>query len=286
MSVADAASDRELRQRELVTPEGVDLRLVLASASERAAAFFIDVVVIIGGLVSATLLLIGMTLLIPFNAGEFMTAIWILAFFFLRNFYFMAFEMTPRAATLGKRALGLRVTTRDGSPLTANAIFARNATRELEIFLPLTFVAAQASAIDAWITVAAVVWSGILVFFPLFNRDRLRIGDIVGGTWVVRAPRRILDVDLTANEAGAGLVFSLKQLDAYGIKELSVLEDVLRRRDPATMKAVAERIRAKISSDDKLPDEEFLSAYYKGLRGRLEARLLFGRRRRDKFDLG
>ncbi len=286
MSVVDPALDLQLRERELVTPEGVDLKLVLASASERAAAFFIDVFVIIGALVSATLLLIGLTLLFPFQVSEFMATIWILAFFFLRNFYFMAFEMTPRAATLGKRALGLRVTTRDGSPLSANAIFARNATRELEVFLPLTFLAAQASAVDAWITLAAIVWTGIFVFFPLFNRDRLRIGDIVGGTWVVRAPKRILDVDLTQNETGAGLVFSLKQLDAYGIKELSVLEEVLRRKDPATMKAVAERIRAKISSDDKLPDPEFLSAYYKGLRGRLESRLLLGRRRKDKFDVG
>ncbi len=31
-------------------------------------------------------------------------------------------------------------------------------------------------------------------------------------------------------------------------------------------------------------DEEFLSAYYTRLRGRLEGRLLFGVRRRDKYE--
>ena len=31
-------------------------------------------------------------------------------------------------------------------------------------------------------------------------------------------------------------------------------------------------------------DMAFLNAYYTGLRGRLESRLLFGRRRVDKFD--
>jgi hypothetical protein len=51
------------------------------------------------------------------------------------------------------------------------------------------------------------------------------------------------------------------------------------------MKAVAARIRRKIGMpDNKTPDGEFLAAYYKALRGRLESRLLFGRRKRDKFD--
>ncbi len=38
-----------------------------------------------------------------------------------------------------------------------------------------------------------------------------------------------------------------------------------------------------------LPEEgerEFLDAYYAALRGRLETRLLMGRRRKDKFDVG
>lgn len=285
MSAIDTA-DSERRRRALVTPEGVDLKVVLADASERAGAFFLDVVIIVGTLVAATLLLIGLGSLFAFAAAEFMAAIWLLAFFFLRNFYFMVFEATPRAATPGKRIMGLRVVTRDGSPLTADAIFARNAMRELEVFLPLSFLAAQASIVDTWVSLFAIVWCGVFVFFPLFNRDRLRVGDLVAGTWVVRLPKRILDIDLAGTIAGGGLVFSTKALDAYGIKELSVLEDVLRRRDAATMEAVARRIRAKIGEGEGVPDEAFLVAYYKALRGRLESRLLFGRRRRDKFDVG
>jgi hypothetical protein len=53
------------------------------------------------------------------------------------------------------------------------------------------------------------------------------------------------------------------------------------------MTAVAERIRCKIAwykaPDER--DEAFLSAYYAALRGRLETQLLFGRRRKDKFDV-
>ena len=268
--------------RELITPEGVDLRLMLADGGERVSAFVLDVVFILGMLVALTLALVAMAFLFGFGSAEYLGIIWILGFFLLRNFWFIGFELTPRAATPGKRIVGLRVATRDGSPLTANAIFARNAMRELEIFLPLSFLLANARGVDAWISIIGLVWCGVFLFFPLFNRDRLRVGDLVGGTWVVVAPRRVLDADLSAGDSR--LVFSEAALDAYGIKELNILENVLRRRDAATMEAVAARIRKKIGYQPIVPDGEFLSAYYIALRGRLESRLLFGRRRRDKYE--
>jgi uncharacterized RDD family membrane protein YckC len=268
--------------RELVTPEGVDLRLTLADGGERVSAFLLDVVFIVGVLVALTLTMVALAFLFGFRALEYLGIIWILGFFLLRNFWFIGFELTARAATPGKRIVGLRVASRDGSPLTANAIFARNAMRELEIFLPLFFLLANGRGVDAWISIVGLVWCGIFLFFPLFNRDRLRVGDLVGGTWVVVAPKRVLDTELSAGNSR--LVFSEAALDAYGIKELNILENVLRRRDPDTMEAVAARIRKKIGYQLNVPDGEFLSAYYIALRGRLESRLLFGRRRRDKYE--
>jgi uncharacterized RDD family membrane protein YckC len=282
MSLAEAAGGE--RVRELVTPEGVDLRVVLAGASERASAFLLDVVFIVLALVAMTLAAVFLRLATGVIVEEFIGVLWMLGFFFLRVFYFTFFEMTPRAATPGKRITGLRVARRDGGALTADSIFVRNAMRELEIFLPLSFFATQVEAVDAWISIAAIAWCGIFALFPLFNRDRLRIGDIVAGTWVVHVPKRVLAGDLAA--APAAIAFSREALDAYGIRELSVLEDVLRRRDKPTMEAVARRIRGKIGLQDAMPDAEFLQAYYTALRGRLEQRLLFGRRKRDKFDQG
>jgi hypothetical protein len=152
----------------------------------------------------------------------------------------------------------------------------------------LSFVfASPREQIDAVITLCGLVWSGIFLFLPLFNRDRLRAGDLVAGTWVVRAPRRKLAADLArTDETGALFAFTPAQLDAYGVMELQVLEDVLRRGDAATMKAVARRIRGKIGWTATLieRDRDFLEAYYTGLRGKLEAGLLFGRRRKDKHD--
>ena len=273
------------RIRELVTPEGVDLNLVLAEASERATAFLLDVVFIVLALVAMTIGLSILAAMLHFAAAAYLAALWVLGFFFIRLFYFTAFEMGARAATPAKRMLGLRVVARSGGPLTANAIFARNAMRELEVFLPLTFVATKSDSVDLWISVFGLVWSGVFVFFPLFNRDRLRIGDIVAGTWVVHTPRRILGIDLAAGTPAAQLVFDRTALEAYGIRELSVLESVLRAKEPGTMREVADRIRRKIGrTGDATPDAEFLSAYYVALRRHLESRLLLGRRKRDKFD--
>jgi len=278
--------------REFVTPEGVDLRLRIASYGERCAAFILDVLIVLGVLIAFTLL----ALLAAWRisavsrdfAGDAALVIWLLGAFLLRNFYFIGFEMRPGSATPGKRALGLRVVARDGGRLSANAVFARNAMRELEVFLPANFLFSSGFGVDAGLIVLGAIWSGVFVLFPLFNRDRLRLGDLAAGTMVVKAPRRVLRPDLVqdAPAPGAGLTFTEAQLDAYGIKELHVLEDVLRKSDRRTVAEVATRIRKKIGWDAPLEvsDRAFLSAYYSGLRARLEARMLFGHRRADKFD--
>lgn len=278
--------------REFVTPEGVNLGLRIASYSERSAAFVIDVLVIVAALVALTLLALLAAWRGLVAGGSFANdaalVVWMLGAFLLRNFYFIGFELRPGSATPGKRALGLRVVARDGGRLTANAVFARNAMRELEVFLPANFLFASGLGVDGGLIALGVVWSGAFVLFPLFNRDRLRLGDLAAGTMVVKAPRRALLPDLLqeASAPGLGPAFSQAQIDAYGVKELHVLEEVLRKADRRTVAEVATRIRAKIAWDAPLEvsDRAFLNAYYSGLRARLEGRLLFGHRRADKFD--
>ena len=282
------APDGDRRRRRLVTPEGVDLRLELADASQRAGAFLIDVAIIVGVLIGLTILVSIVGFYTKLEAIGALMVIWLLLFFVLRNGYFITFELRAGGATPGKRAMGLRVATRDGGRLTANAVVARNAMREIEIFLPLSFLfAGPSEQVDGWIVLLGLVWSGIFLLFPLFNRDRLRVGDLVAGTWVIRAPKHRLAPDMAGDGVSdSRMVFTPAQVDAYGVMELQVLEDVLRRADRAVMKAVAERIRAKIewtaASDET--DREFLNAYYTALRRRLEQGLLFGRRRKDKHD--
>ena len=275
--------------REFVTPEGVDLRLRMAAYAERCGAFLIDLMIMGGLLVLLTILAAvvawrtGST-----YGGEAAAAIWLLGFFALRNFYFIGFELRPGGATPGKRAAGLRVAARDGGRLTASAVFARNAMREIEVFLPMMFLFMSGQGVDAGLAALGAIWSGVFVLFPLFNRDRLRLGDLAAGTMVVKAPKRVLRPDLVQDGPAlvGGLAFTEAQLDAYGVKELHVLESVLRGGQRGAIAEVSERIRRKIGWDAPLEvsDRAFLAAYYAGLRARLETRMLFGHRRADKFD--
>ena len=273
--------------RSLITPEGVDLNIRIARLGDRAVALIIDLVIIVGSLLLLTLGLVSVLSQLNVTALDFTYIIWMLGFFALRNFYFTLFEAGRKAATPGKRIMGLRVVARDGAALTADAVFARNAMRELELYMPIGFLFSQGEGVEAIIALAAIVWCGIFVLFPLFNKDRLRAGDFIAGTWVLKSPKQKLLPDLAEQTpAQDELTFTEAQLDPYGVKELQVLETVLRAGQAQTQEAVATQIRTKLNWSKRRneTDEAFLNAYYKALRQRLEQRLLFGKRKKDKFD--
>ncbi|MBC7497662.1 MAG: RDD family protein [Sphingomonadaceae bacterium] len=287
--------------RALVTPEGIVLNLQLAGSGQRLWAFVLDLAMMTAMLVALTiaaLLLIGaLALTLPGGgsvAFQVVGVIWLLAAFVLRNLWFVLFEAGRRTATPGKRMVGLRVAARDGDRLTIDALVARNLLRELEFFLPLSFIAYQAGtgAASAWTALAGIGWTIGFALLPLVNRDRLRVGDLLAGTWVLRAPRRGLGVEVVGRGgATTGFVFTDAQLAAYGVFELQTLEDVLRRSEGNPMRrrpddpvnAVAASIRRKIGFTDG-DDFAFLSAYYSALLTRLERQNLLGKARRDKHD--
>jgi len=270
-------------RRSFVTPEGVDLQLELGSAGARGAAFLLDALLMLVVLVLVT---IAIGYLVEGGRSQLLMILWLIGAFVLRNGWFVLFEIGGRGATPGKMALGLRVVARDGAALTGGAVIARNAMREIEIFLPLSFLGYQASqdAADAFLAIFALLWSGIFLFFPLMNRDRLRVGDLVGGTWVVRTARTALAEDIGASEtiARPRRSFSDAALDLYGVYELQTLEEVLRLGRPEALATVAATIRRKADIPDDGDDLGFLTDYYRALCGRLERGMMLGRRRDNK----
>ena len=275
--------DGDRLRRAFVTPEGVDLRLELATGGSRAGAFMIDAVIMVILLVVVTVTLV--YLAVP-GIDQFLLILWLIGFFILRNGWFSLFEMGSRGATPGKRLLGLRVVARDGARLTGAAVVARNAMREIEIFLPLSFLVSRAieGAADTFLVIFSLLWSGIFLFFPLFNKDRLRVGDLVAGTWVVSLPKVRLAPDLVSVSAIPRRTFSEAALGLYGIYELQTLEEVLRNEQPEAIATVANAIRYKAGLADDGDDYGFLSDYYAALCARLERGLLVGRRRESKWE--
>ena len=273
--------------RRFVTPEGVDLRLELGSAGARAGAFAIDGIVIV---VLLVLMTIGATKMFGTrdSGAQAAVIIWLIAFFVLRNGWFVLFEMGGRGATPGKRVLKLRVVARDGARLTGGAVIARNAMREIEIFLPLSFLGARVAdgTGGTTLTIASLLWSGTFLFFPLFNRDRLRVGDLLAGPWVVRVTKRALGADIAAGDQRERprRQFTAAALDLYGIYELQTLERVLREDSDDALTTVAAAIRRKAGLPDDRDDRAFLADYYAALCIHLERGLSVGQRRENKFD--
>jgi|AraplaMF_Col_mMF_1032025.scaffolds.fasta_scaffold00014_140 uncharacterized RDD family membrane protein YckC len=293
------------RQRAIVTPEGVPLVVELADRGSRAAAFILDLVFII-------LVMVAGGIALAFT--ERMLDIWswviaLLGFFLLRIFYFPVTELFFRGATPGKRILGLRVIDRQGGPLKPEAIVVRNLMREVEVFMPLTTLAVpNLTGFAATEELLALLWVSIFTLMPLFNRDGLRVGDMVAGTLVIAAPKAALLPDLTSKaQSSVPLTqsskadtspyrFTAAQLGHYGVYELQTLEAVLRRAEAGSIagrEEIAKRIRAKIGWPDigqVTPETErfdptrFLEAFYAAQRAHLEHRMLFGHRRKDKYD--
>ena len=295
---------RSDRRRTLITPEGIALPVTLASRGSRVGALLIDLTIMAVTLVlsSVALFYIGIKLLQMIgtdydkaspslkSALQFLMILYLALLFLLRQGYFLFFELGPRGATPGKRITGVRVAARDGGRLTTEMVLARNLLRDAELTLPLIALFALAGGgIAEW---AAMAWLAVFALFPLFNRDRLRAGDLVAGSWVVEAPRLNLAAAMSTGETaasgtsqatGVSYKFGEAELAIYGEYELQTLERVLRENRPEALAAVQDAICRKLGWSTGTGDERaFLEAYYTQLRARLESGMRMGQRKADK----
>ncbi len=296
------------RERVLITPEGIVLPLILASRGARFGALLLDLVLIVVLMTVTTVILAyaagGLSGLTGESRGntavahamEFLVIVWMAMMFLFRNAYFLYFELGPRGATPGKRIAGIRIaargTTSDGGRLTAEMVIARNLLRDIELFLPLVLLMSASDGGDMGAAgLAATAWFLVFALFPFFNRDRLRAGDLIAGSWVVEAPKRKLAEAMslssgsrgTSQATGAAYRFGEAELAAYGEYELQTLERVLRENRHEALVSVHEAICRKIGWHPGAGDERaFLEAYYTQLRARLETGMRLGKRKADK----
>jgi uncharacterized RDD family membrane protein YckC len=159
-----------LSQRVIVirTPENIELSYALAGPGSRAAAYFVDLLVM-----SFVCQLLVNLLVVVFEAilksmgvdsGLWISAIVALVAFALYNGYFILLEWLWNGQTPGKRLLHIRVIKQGGYALRFFDTLLRNLLRVID-FLPFFY--------------------GVGLTSLLFTRNSQRVGDLVAGTLVV-----------------------------------------------------------------------------------------------------
>lgn len=155
----------DLRQEHGVeTPEHVEVRLELAGAGSRTAAWLIDLLII--GTAALVLFATALGTIIArlgqAAAGGWVLAAVFLAYSFLLVGYFAVCEAVTGGRTPGKQVLGLRTVMDTGKYITVTAAVIR------AVFLLLDF----------YLLIAPVMM--------VFHRSNKRLGDLAAGTLVVR----------------------------------------------------------------------------------------------------
>ncbi len=167
------------------TPEHVVFRHPVAGPLRRALAHVVDLIGCYGVVFIVALFAIGADRFSGASAG-FGTGFLLFVLFLAQWVYFAAWEAW-RGTTPGKMALGLRVVTTTGRPITAWAAILRNLLRAADV-LPVGYVVGVVSMVAT---------------------DRFqRLGDLVADTMVVATPRATdvevprLSPDVTPRERG------------------------------------------------------------------------------------
>lgn len=285
----------------IVGPEGVPLHFPAATVGERAMALGLDLLILF---LTVVVVAIGFFALGAFTGVISFVGLALISAFLIQHGYFIFFETHWQGATPGKRLMKIKVVSRDGGGLRTDAIIARNLMRDVELFLPLAIVSAPEQVFgDApwWMLLPTILWLLAMMLLPFFAKERTRVGDLIGGTLVVRIPEAELVHDEAARtsllpdapgETRDVLTFTLAQLEHYGERELETLADVMRKHEQskasvADLRVIAKAIAQKIGFGGPLPTSEparFLRSFYKQQRAHLERKLLFGRRKTSKFD--
>jgi uncharacterized RDD family membrane protein YckC len=206
------------------TPERVPLHFALASIGNRFLACAIDhtiqvlalLIIFIAALVLANLSFLEQMLA---SAPKWVYAVMIILLFLVFAGYFTFFEWIWSGQTPGKRWLKLRVIREDGRPITFWEASVRNLLRPLDMF-PMGSYSI-----------------GLIAVF-VSTRDQ-RIGDMVGGTVVVRereAEAPEFDQVFAAPVSDPAMRRSFKPVDftanlsSLTDSEIQVVETFLRRR--------------------------------------------------------
>src|SRR5262245_9624512 len=201
------------------TPENIEFAYDIAGIGSRFLAAIIDTLVI-GAALLVLGLLVGVignrTSLASSTTSSVAAAIGAILSFLILWGYYIVFELVWNGQSIGKRAIGLRVVREGGRPVTFVSSAIRNLIRIVD-FLP------------------AFYGIGVIVMFV--DRRARRLGDLAGGTLVVKERRGVTLESLTAPAAApaaqlgaAAQLPTLPNVHLLNDQDYNLVQEFLRRR--------------------------------------------------------
>ena len=162
----------------VLTPEKAVVSYKLAGVGGRIGSHLIDLLIIL--LLWITLSVVGSVLSLTISPvlGMALMVFGVVSSVFL---YFILFEWLWNGQTIGKRAVGLRVVSLDGTPVTLRGAVYRNLLRPAD-FLPVMYFA------------------GLIAMF--MNEKSQRLGDLAAGTIVIHEAKPNPYYQVTPHHAG------------------------------------------------------------------------------------
>lgn len=225
------------------TPEGVDLELTLAGAGSRMAAAVIDGIAQIAVVLVALVVLAGLGAAVGEDAALLLLGIASLTITVIIIGYYVLFEVLAGGRTPGKMAMGIRVVSTEGGPVTLSGSMVRNLIRIVD-FLPSFY--------------------GVGLISVLATGKNQRLGDLAARTVVVRDRQSEVGdlVDLTVEPVAA----ARWDVSAVTSDEVALVRRYLSRRRSLTPDRrdqiagqIAGKLRPKVGGvEGVLSDEEFL----------------------------
>ncbi|MGH2726480.1 MAG: RDD family protein [Actinomycetota bacterium] len=237
----------------VVTPEAVALSVDVAGLGSRMIAAMIDLLI-----QGATALGVGFAFagLGGVFSGTWLTIVLIVLLFTIFWGYYPLFEGLWGGTTPGKRAQRLRVVTIDGQPVTIGPVLVRNFLRIVD-FIPGAYAV------------------GVLTM--LLTRRSQRLGDLAGGTMVIRERKAPEPQELRLlPNASRDEVSRRLDVTALADREYELVRSFLQRREalrPDARSALAHTIASALRTSVHAPaidvdDETFLEAVASAIRAR------------------
>jgi uncharacterized RDD family membrane protein YckC len=201
------------------TPENIEFAYDIAGIGSRFLAAIIDTLVI-GVALTILGVLVGVVGaradFAPSTTSSVVAAVGAILSFLILWGYYIVFELVWNGQSIGKRAIGLRVVREGGRPITFVSSAIRNLIRIVD-FLP------------------AFYGIGVIVMFV--DRRARRLGDLAGGTLVVKERRGVTLESLTAPAAmlatqpgESAAAPTLPNVHLLNDQDYNLVQEFLRRR--------------------------------------------------------